>query len=304
MIRSAFILVFLWSVQVFGQQIHMRWEKDTVLVGEHVKLFITIKNKPKGLEYRPIQGTLHAETKTFKGNLWKANGEVEVLSFSDTLIKRGNATDYQGTYDLVAWDSAVYKILPLWFVKDDSSFSKTVPILNVVFEKKKVEQGIEEIPVTFMSDTMNFIYKYWWMFLAVILLAIGAYLWNKRTKIKPQQVYTLRERTLLALNELKQKEDWNKGRAKEHYSAFSSILKLYIGTRFELNLMERTTYETKLLLQQKGLNPTLVKRIHDLLQEADLIKFAKQPGDDLIARSSMRKLEELVTELSPLELPK
>lgn len=304
MIRSFLIIVLLWVLPVYGQEVHMRWEQDTVKVGEHAKLIITIKNKPKDVEYRPLQGTLHCEIKTYSGKLWQSNGELEILDFNDTLLKRGTLTDYQGTYTIVAWDSAMYKILPLWFVKKDSSFSRSVPVLNVVFKKKKVDLGIEEIPVSFISDAWSFFYKYWWMFVLGITVILTAYFWNKRTKVKPQDVSTLRERTLLALNELKRKEDWNKGREKAHYSAFSSILKMYVGARFELNLIERTTYETKLLLQQKGLNPSLINRIYELLQEADMIKFAKAPSDDLVARGSMRKLEELVIELSPLDIPK
>lgn len=304
MIRSLIVITLLCFVPVYGQQIHLRWKNDTVQVGEHAILLISIKDKPKDLDYRPLQGNLHCETKTFSGKLWQSNGEVEILGFKDSLIKNGSKEDYIGTYTIVAWDSAMYKVLPLWFVKKDSSFAREVPILNVVFKKKKVDLGIEEIPVSFISDAWSFFYKYWWMFFVGISIILIAYFWNKRRKIKPKDVLTLRERTLLALGELKKKEDWNKGREKEHYSAFSSILKMYIGARFELNLMERTTYETKLLLQQKGLNPTLVNRIHELLQEADLIKFAKQPSEDLVARSSMRKLEELILELSPLEIPK
>lgn len=304
MIRSVWIIVLLWVLPVYGQEVHMRWEKDTVKVGEHAKLIITIKNKPKDVDYRPLQGTLHCEIKTYSGKLWQSNGEVEILDFSDKLLKRGTQTDYQGTYTIVAWDSAMYKILPLWFVKKDSSFSRSVPVLNVVFKKKKVDLGIEEIPVTYLGDVWVFIRKYGWMFVLGIAVIVLAYFWNKRKKVKPQDVITLRERTMMALNELKRKEDWIKGREKEHYSAFSGILKMYIGARFDLNLMERTTFETKLLLQQKGVNPGLISRINELLQEADLIKFAKQPSDDLIARSSLRKLEELVIELSPLEIPK
>ncbi|MNE98882.1 hypothetical protein D3C80_1974700 [compost metagenome] len=78
---------------------------------------------------------------------------------------------------------------------------------------------------------------------------------------------------------------------------------MYLSSRYELNLMERTTKETIALLKLKQLDFAMIKRIEVLLREADMVKFAKTELDEIHVRSSLLRLEEIVTELSPLEIP-
>ena len=124
-----------------------------------------------------------------------------------------------------------------------------------------------------------------------------------RRTIKKSDELSLRERTLQAIQQLRKKEDWLHGKTKSHYVGFSAILKQYLSSRYELNLMERTTYETITLLKVKGLDRDMVRRIEVLLRESDMVKFAKTELNDMHIRSSLFRLEEIVTELSPLEIP-
>ena len=78
---------------------------------------------------------------------------------------------------------------------------------------------------------------------------------------------------------------------------------MYLSSRYELNLMERTTQETITLLKLKELDFNMIRRIEVLLKEADMVKFAKTELNDMHIRSSLFRLEEIVTELSPLEIP-
>lgn len=287
----------------FAQTHHVYWAKDSVRIGDKAQLTILVKNKPKQFDYNPISDVFICDVNHKGESLWKPGGELEIESFKDTSYTQKGIKYWKGVYTLIAWDSAKYRLPELWMTWNDSTFSFRPPHLYVGFVKKKVKDGIEEIPIEPENDYWRFFKKYWWVLLIIVLgIAIGI-LWNKRRKIQKSDELSLRERTLLAIKQLRKKEDWLHGKTKSHYVGFSAVLKMYLSSRYELNLMERTTYETISLLKLKGLDPNMIRRIEVLLREADMVKFAKTELNDMHIRSSLFRLEEIVTELSPLEIP-
>ncbi|MDF3027887.1 MAG: hypothetical protein K0S23_2194 [Fluviicola sp.] len=301
------ILLFIIACWCFGagfaQTKHVYWAEDSVRIGDKARLTILIKNKPAGFDYNPISDIFICEVIHKGETLWKPGGELEIESFRDTNYTQKGVKYWKGVYTLIAWDSAKYRLPDLWMTWKDSAFSFRAPNLYVGFVKKKVKEGIDEIPIEPENDYWILLKKYWWVLVLLVAAVVIAILWNKRRKIQKTEELSLRERTLLAIQQLRKKEDWLHGKTKSHYVGFSAILKMYLSSRYELNLMERTTHETISLLKLKGLDFNMIKRIETLLREADMVKFAKMELDDMHIRSSMFRLEEIVTELSPLEIP-
>ena len=66
--------------------------------------------------------------------------------------------------------------------------------------------------------------------------------------------------------------------------------------------MERTTFETVALLRAKEIPEATLERIRLLLQESDIVKFALGIPDEESTELGMNYLEQLILELSPLEL--
>lgn len=287
----------------FAQTKHVYWAEDSVRIGDKARLTILIKNKPAKFDYNPISDLFICEV-THKGEtLWKPGGELEIESFRDTSYTQKGIKYWKGVYTLIAWDSAKYRLPDLWMTWKDSTFSFRAPSLYVGFVKKKVKEGIDEIPIEPENDYWILLKKYWWVLVLVIAAVVVTILWNKRRKIRKTEELSLRERTLLAIKQLRKKEDWLHGKTKSHYIGFSAVLKMYLSSRYELNLMERTTQETITLLKLKELDFNMIRRIEVLLREADMVKFAKTELNDMHIRSSLFRLEEIVTELSPLEIP-
>lgn len=56
-------------------------------------------------------------------------------------------------------------------------------------------------------------------------------------------------RTNQAIAALKAKGYWKQDKTAKHYIEFSTILRRFLSERYGLYLMERTTYETVLLLK-------------------------------------------------------
>ncbi|MDR0802332.1 hypothetical protein [Fluviicola sp.] len=297
------ILACWCLVAVSAQTKHVFWKKDSVRVGDKAKLIILVKNKPAKFDYNPVTGVFSCEEIHKGETLWKPGAELEIVSFRDTNYTQKGIKYWKGVYTLIAWDSAKYRLPDLWMSWEDSAFSFRAPSLDVGFVRKKVKEGIDEIPIEPTSDYLRWLKDYWWAIAIAVIAVILAIRWNKRRKIRKSEELSLRERTLLTIHQLRKKEDWLHGKTKAHYISFSSILKMYLSSRYELNLMERTTQETIALLKLKQLDFTMVKRIETLLREADMVKFAKTELDDIHIRSSLLRLEEIVTELSPLEIP-
>lgn len=288
---------------VFAQTKHVYWAEDSVRIGDKAQLTILVKNKPAKFDYNPISDIFICDVIHKGETLWKPGGELEIESFRDTTYTRKGINYWKGVYTLIAWDSAKYRLPELWMTLKDSTFSFRAPYLTVGFVKKKVKEGIDEIPIEPENDYWRLFKKYWWVLALIVLGIVLGILWNKRRKIQKTEELSLRERTLLAIKQLRKKEDWLHGKIKSHYVGFSAVLKLYLSSRFELNLMERTTRETITLLKLKGLDLNMIRRIEVLLREADMVKFAKTELNDMHIQSSLFRLEEIVTELSPLEIP-
>lgn len=294
--------VFLLPALTFSQ-ISAKWSENPVLVGEHIELVIQAKSTAGKIKYAVNSSLFETEIKHRNEQLWKPGGELEVLNHWDTTYKQKNTTVYTCKYKLIAWDTAFYKMNSQQIILGDSTIMLDIPELEVVFQKKKVKDGIFEIAIHSENDWWLLFKKYWWVPTLLIIAIVGLIFWNKRRKKQAIDRLSLRDRTLLALSQLQKKEDWKHGKIIAHYSAFSSILKMYLSSHFGLNLMERTTQETTLLLKQTQTHESTIKRIVSLLHESDMVKFAKTELQNNQVERSMTILEEIINELSPLELP-
>ena len=120
---------------------------------------------------------------------------------------------------------------------------------------------------------------------ALALLVAGAVVWWRRRSrgtgfvaparpAEPPHVVALRSLDGLAAEALPER-----GRIKEHYVALSGILRRYLEDQFDTPAVESTTDEIRAVLPRLALPGGEGDRLAVLLEEADLVKFAKQdPG--------------------------
>jgi hypothetical protein len=173
--------------------------------------------------------------------------------------------------------------------------------LYVGFVKRKIDDSIDEVKVIAVADN-SWLRSFWWLLIPLMIVVVGLYFWNKQKRLQARPKLSLKVRTTKAISELKAKEYWKKDQIAKHYVEFSTILRHFLSERFSLNLMERTTHETILLLKTQNIEIEIIQQIEDLLNESDLIKFGKMNADEFTIVSSMNRLEEVVIALSPLEV--
>jgi len=147
--------------------------------------------------------------------------------------------------------------------------SKTIADIKPVFNPKYDWAGLFKIVLLVL--------------LILILLALFYYLFQKYFKKKPilneTEIKLLQPAHVVALNQLdkiKQEKLWQKGRHKEFHTELTEVIREYIERIFNISSMEMTSEEIleHLRLLRKEQKSTY-QRLQQILQLADLVKFAK-----------------------------
>lgn len=95
------------------------------------------------------------------------------------------------------------------------------------------------------------------------------------------------------------------GKTKEYYTELSNILRRYIERRYGIEALESTTAELLPRLKGLELDRALTDKIKDLLENADLVKFAKfspprtMAGDLVLSLSTVVDLTKPQPEAAP-----
>jgi hypothetical protein len=136
-----------------------------------------------------------------------------------------------------------------------------------------------------------------WIVLAAVLVgALGAWLWWRQRNRQPQPKVVAppkppHEVALQALRQLETKRLPLDGKFKEHYVQLSEILRAYLedAPLFGIPALEETTDEIVQSLKDRGTASERVQHVQALCEEADLVKFAKhQPPVDECMRAIER----------------
>lgn len=108
------------------------------------------------------------------------------------------------------------------------------------------------------------------------------------------------EEALLRLSRLFDSDLLQRGKLKEYFLELSEILRRYFERRFEILAVESTTSEILEALRPKELPPVLLENIRQLLEAADLVKFAKSrpPAPEILKLNQLSK--RIVEEARPV----
>ena len=92
---------------------------------------------------------------------------------------------------------------------------------------------------------------------------------------QPQIPSRPHEIALETLRKVETDKLWQQGRVKEYHSRVSDIIRTYIEQTLSINAMEMTTDLILSATQISALNQKLKSELQELLERADLVKFAK-----------------------------
>ncbi|MEY2629884.1 MAG: hypothetical protein RLZZ469_780 [Bacteroidota bacterium] len=268
----------------------------------------TVKNKI-GAEFKLSLKTNVDTLSKVKFPESKFFGALEVLeSYKVDTVKKGDRYELIKKYGLTQFDSGKYTIPRIPIIingKTVYSDSLSIEINDVKVDTLKQKMfDIKDI-ATVKSPMGN-----WWIYVLVVIGLIGLgflifyWLKNRKPKAKAEVIVykTPIEKATTLLQQLESKELWQKGAVKDYYSELTDIVRNYIEEEIKIPAMESTTSELieglrKAAKQKKlKLSNDTVENLEKVLQQADLVKFAKvTPLDYEIEEDKKRISNTIVT---------
>lgn len=312
-----YLLLFLLPAISWGQRLSSRVSEKNVLIGQPTVITLTIETEVNdSIFFRQKQKTIEARSKSSSGSLSNEGAEFEIITpFYDTSVFHAKGKTWTGEYLVTTWDSGHFVIPGQDVLINDSTFTfKDLEIRGMLVEAKEdvdlydIRENYAEIPPKPFSFS-EFIKDNWWWLIIVLLLSIVGLIILRRKKLQREEdelanaprPITLKERTIMAIEALENERLWEQEKLKEHFVELSYILRSYLTARYEISLLDKTTYQTKVLLTKKGLNEDTVEVIGKLLSQADMVKFAKSKPDELAILRQSALAKQIIAETSPLD---
>jgi len=212
------------------------------------------------------------------------NLDVEAESSWDTSII-GNKVSLRKNVTLQVWDSGYYWIPEIPFMVDEGGVSgvlKTnripITVSNVALPDSVQLADIKDI-LREAADWRDYL-PYILLLLSIIIL-LALWLWWKQKKDRemappvPEVKLPAHEIALSALTKLKGEKLWQQGRIKEYQSRLTYIIREYLESRYEIPALESTTDEILTKLKGVDFDVQWKDKLRNILQVADLVKFAK-----------------------------
>ena len=252
-------------------------QRDTLLIGDQAT-FSFITKVPAGSNF-------------FLQNLQRDLGNnIELVSQpkTDTLKTDSSGTELQTTFTFTSFDSGSH-VIPLingYLQNPDGSID------TVTFDAGKLEVTTIQIDTTTyrpfdIKEQMTYPYTVKeflpWIAVAVVAVAIIFFFirlwkrWRERRSLFaepsiPDSPYIA---ALKELETIRNERLWQNNQMKLYYTRITDVLRVYIEARFALQAMEKTSAEILHELRSKEIEESEYNSLKELLEVADLVKFAK-----------------------------
>lgn len=231
--------------------------------------------------------------------------DKKIDTIKNQLIKR---------YILTSFDSGAYYIPQQQiFIKQrlhltDSLLIKVATVaVDTTKQKMFPIKAIQSEPYVF-DDYKKYV---WYGVIALLIIGLILYFAFKKKKEEMEEVVVPSlppfEEAIQKFHELDEKLLWQNNQVKEYYSELTGIIRGFIERELKVPALESTTDELIETLtdfnDSESISTTkeTIKKLRDLLREADFVKFAKSKPLSQQIEFNRKEAEEVVTELTPIK---
>ena len=273
--------------------------KPQVKIGDEIRLLITVEH-PRKFSITPLSEKIDVspfEVKKMDPPVRKGSNRVqEIYGFTLTVFELGDLkipsvpVSYQNESNRpgeVRTDAVPVKIVSVGKKLTDKDDVRPI--------KGPVSLGLLRFRTVLFGILAAI--------LCVFLIIKVTRRWLRRQKElesrKPPHV-----RARLELERLKSQGLLEDKKVKEYYSGLSDILRNYMERAMKLEALERTTFEVLQEMKEKNHGSSLVEKIKHVLEETDLVKFAKNTPERTTADQLEREILDIVEATEPKGHPR
>jgi hypothetical protein len=141
------------------------------------------------------------------------------------------------------------------------------------------------------------------LIIILAVLAVAAFVYFRKKKeekqkscLPPKPAEIIAGEALNALREMRLIE---KGLIKEYYIRLSDIIRTYIGNRYGIFAMDKTTWELFQEMKLKRIERRHVDKINNFLKDCDMVKFAKYVPIQKEIEEIYKSAEEIIDMTTP-----
>lgn len=276
------LFILIGQIALAQPSVETKIDSTNMMIGEQMKMELQVKHSKK------IEILMPKNV--------KLGGNIEVLSERDStanISEEAVLTSKKMT--ITSFDSGVYEIpsIPIPVKENgnwDTIFSQAMqltvisPTIDSTQDFAPIKDIFEE-PMSFKEDILPSILVIFGI--AILITLVWWYSKRKKDVIIEEKIVEKEPELpahIVAFSELKKLEDkqlWQNGDFKNYHSEISHILREYLENRFKINALESVTNEIISDLKDFEIELTQVSCLKNILQIADLVKFAKvEPSED------------------------
>ena len=280
-------------------------DKDSIEIGESINLFYKL-TFPRNAKIKHIDFAVFDSLESLASNLTDTSSvpyyaEIEwiapfadkkfrkVKPSTDQLINTQNKTEYRDTFQATFWDLGFYQIshpivaldttgVQANMMKLESPIISVYPPANVT----NTDTTTAILPIKTIIEEDKTIEDFMWIFYSLAALVVLGVLFyfisrpkREETIIKEKVITPSHTQALTKLEKLRHDKLWESGQVKEHQSQLTYIIREYLEKRFKVNALESTTEQIVKSLNQQDIKLDQENELREILQIADMVKFAK-----------------------------
>jgi hypothetical protein len=286
-------------------------DKSVITIGDRINYTLTIEHDK----------TLHIEQPGPGANL----GQFEIKDYLILdPVEKDNIIIQKFNYEISVFDTGRFVIPPFPVAFFESDTSKKFQIIQSepieIFVESVLTAEDAEIKDIKPPIEIPFDYKYWIIVGSIVLLFIAAtlfgyyYIRQRRRGILLFKKEVIRPAHEIALEELsKIKENWKdmllNGEHKLLYTLLSETIRRYFENRYFIKALEETTQEIRISLGEVEIESELKQSAFEILDQADIVKFAKYVPNEEETEKIIFDVEDfvektkLIEESEELEIP-
>ncbi len=300
-------LILLLPFLSFGQNIEVRLDTNSILLGEQTVLHLAISyrvdtGKETMLQFPTFSDTLVEKIEIFK----KSKVDTSILDNNDPYL----FTQSQ-KLTITSFDIGTYELPSFFFIlNNDTIYSPKIAfeVRDIILEEKAVLAEIKA-PIEDPLTVWEWLKEHWLWFLiplvtVLVLVLIVYFFLTRGRKVRVEKPKPIIPAHIIARKELENiqtNELWQKGKFKQYHSEISVTIRQYLENRYQINALEQTSDEIFTALRFKSITEINKEKLHHLLCLADLVKFAKEIPIGSENEESMKSAFSFVEETKLIE---